>query len=1031
MDRKEKKIRKEYELVDVNNCEMLKELNLYFIKLMKYLWQQPKVVALLLEKSDINDIREILAPFFVNNFYENILSSNYIEDNLMYLLTLILKQEINSLNDKNDINNFLNETVCGYLFEQLNMKSDVKAFFKKIISKIVENLELLYSSKEMHFEIKQIQEDITNAKESKKGDKSNQNKKVKISSNEILRNSITEKDLSFGLGDECEYFGSSNNNLKIDIKEFEEKYMKKLTKNEIIKLKESKNTSDVFCEMCIQNCERNEDIYSNEKLDDNIQSSKFFYNGLFEIYSNNVCRVITYIDQIFSNLFEHLYFAPYSIKCICKIISILLKKKFPDINQIEQNAFIAKFFFNKLFVPAFINPGTTALISDFIISGKTINNLKAISEILLKFVSGNLYLNNEKECDYTPFNWYFLNKMNVLTKLFDRMTKITLPNFIENFVYDKLPENFELNYFKEHPEEVFYHRSICFSLDVVCSIVSNLENCKKELFSSGENIGLKKTHEKLCSHSCTLKINEIKSKSGGKSIDNSSSFSGKKSLSDKKSKLRQKEYYFLLSDLLIDDKYKDIYNMEQKKKNFSLEELKTIQNETEITHNNIIKVKNCFSSLLYNYRLINKTDFEEGSTSDTISILKELSHYTKYSTNSIDATIPSQWFIDLILNNLKKIPETLTNNDCEELYNQMEKEINSSIKLLDFEALSLCHEKLRYAQRIKLFYEKVRKNVRKLDMNGKICEIIEKEPIPVELYFNEAEKFLKVEKGKIKSKDLLNLKDDDVIEDKKKRCILCKTIKIFTNEFPSIAKIQEMQDIDLIEFEKEINLTETLDNYFNIIKEYLLKNGKINEKYFETVNHKIYDYVMEKLYEKIFPIDDPKDNKIFRQAVMLSWIEPKHFIQDKKNYAFDSFLPDVTNSFKKIEKKKSPRKKLIYMSKIFESIRTLLLFNGASIMTGVDDQMPILNYAIIKARPMRMNSNCRFMELFLGDKRNKKEDNELTQLISLCDYIEYMSPGKLIGVSNEEFERKCNEAAKNEISSDYSSTTPNVDLEFM
>ena len=122
MDRKEKKIRKEYELVDVNNCEMLKELNLYFIKLMKYLWQQPKVVALLLEKSDINDIRETLAPFFVNNFYENILSSNYIEDNLMYLLTLILKQEINSLNDKNDINNFLNETVCGYLFEQLNMK---------------------------------------------------------------------------------------------------------------------------------------------------------------------------------------------------------------------------------------------------------------------------------------------------------------------------------------------------------------------------------------------------------------------------------------------------------------------------------------------------------------------------------------------------------------------------------------------------------------------------------------------------------------------------------------------------------------------------------------------------------------------------------------------------------------------------------------------------------------------------------------------------------------------------------------------
>ena len=1032
MEIKEKKIVKECELFEITNCEILKELNLYCIKLMKYLWQQPKNVAILLEKSNIKDVKEVLAPFFVNNFYENILSSNYIEDNLMYLITMILKQEINSLNNKNDVNNFLNNTVCGYLFEQLNMKSDVKAFFKKIILKIVENLELLYSSKEIHFYIEKIQENIKNNAKEKKNDKSIQNKKEKISNNKILRNSITGKDLSFGLGDECEYFEPSNNNLllKTDIKEFEEKYMKNLTKDEIIKLKETKKVSEVFCEMCIQDCEKDSDIYSNKKLEENFQTGKFLYNGLFEIYSNNFCRVIDYLDQIFFNLFEHLYFAPYSVKCFCKIISILIKKKFPDINQIEQNAFIAKFFFNKLLIPAFINPGTIALISGFIISGKTINNLKIISKILIKFVSGNLFLNKENESDYTPFNWYFLNKMKILTKLFDRITKISLPPFIEKFVNDKLPSNFELDYFKENPEEIFYHRSICFSLDVVSCIISNLQNCKQELFNSGENIGLKKTYEKLCTHNCTLKINEIKSKINEKSIDNNNNSDGKKNSSDKKPKL-QKEYYFLLKDLLIDEKYKTLYNMEQKQRNFSLEELKTIQNDEEITHNNIIKVKNSFSSLLYNYRLIKKTDFEEGSTNDTISILKELSHYAKYHTNSIDAAIPSQWFIDLILNNLKKLPENLTKNDCEELFNQMETEINSSIKLLDFDILSLCNEKIRYAQRIKIFYEKVIKNAKKISMNEKICELIEKEAIPVKLYFNEGEKLLKIEKVKKTNKELENLKNnEDVIEYKKDKCVLCKTIKIFTNEFPSISKIQKMQDIDLIEFEKEINLSETLDDYFNIIKDHLSKNFKNNEKFLE-INNKIYDYIMEKLYEKIFPIDDPKDNKIFKQAVMLSWIEPKHFIQDKKNYAFDSFLPDVTNYFKKIEIKKSPRKKLKYMSKIFESIRKLLLFNGADIMTGVDDQMPILNYAMIKARPIRMNSNCRFMELFIGDKRNKKEDNELTQLMSLCDYIEYINPGKLIGVSNEEFNEKCNEAANNEIGNDYSSNRSNLELDFM
>ena len=51
--------------------------------------------------------------------------------------------------------------------------------------------------------------------------------------------------------------------------------------------------------------------------------------------------------------------------------------------------------------------------------------------------------------------------------------------------------------------------------------------------------------------------------------------------------------------------------------------------------------------------------------------------------------------------------------------------------------------------------------------------------------------------------------------------------------------------------------------------------------------------------------------------------------------------------------------------------------------------------------------------------------------MSLCDYIEYINPGKLIGVSNEEFNEKCNEAANNEIGNDYSSNRSNLELDFM
>ena len=59
----------DYELIDLKNeeGEILKELNIYIIKLMTYLWEQPKLVANLLLTADKNDIKENLAPLISNN----------------------------------------------------------------------------------------------------------------------------------------------------------------------------------------------------------------------------------------------------------------------------------------------------------------------------------------------------------------------------------------------------------------------------------------------------------------------------------------------------------------------------------------------------------------------------------------------------------------------------------------------------------------------------------------------------------------------------------------------------------------------------------------------------------------------------------------------------------------------------------------------------------------------------------------------------------------------------------------------------
>ena len=72
--------------------------------------------------------------------------------------------------------------------------------------------------------------------------------------------------------------------------------------------------------------------------------------------------------------------------------------------------------------------------------------------------------------------------------------------------------------------------------------------------------------------------------------------------------------------------------------------------------------------------------------------------------------------------------------------------------------------------------------------------------------------------------------------------------------------------------------------------------------------------------------------------------------------------------------------------------------------------MPILNYAFVQARPLRMYSNAKFMELYIGEKKNKFEGSQLTQLLGICDFIPKIKSSQLIDVSNEEFFKKCNEA---------------------
>lgn len=141
----------------IDQEKYLGEIYTYVPMFMNYLWNDPKMVSYLLINSKKEDVQKYIAPLIVNNFYENILSSSYIEDHLLYVFGLLLKNEIdNNITNKRDYTKFLEDTPCGIVLEQLKAKQDVQTYFKNLIFKIVEHLEEENSAYEINFNIKNI-----------------------------------------------------------------------------------------------------------------------------------------------------------------------------------------------------------------------------------------------------------------------------------------------------------------------------------------------------------------------------------------------------------------------------------------------------------------------------------------------------------------------------------------------------------------------------------------------------------------------------------------------------------------------------------------------------------------------------------------------------------------------------------------------------------------------------------------------------------------------------------------------------------
>ena len=949
-----------YKLISENKelSQNLKDLFIYTPAFLKEMWQNPKSISTILLKADKSDLKNNLAHFCVHNLYGDISSLNHCDQQLIYIISLLLKNEIESLNNINSP--FLDNTCCGIILNELGQKKEVQFFFKNILMEIIKKLESTYSSDDILLDQNEISEriQVLALKKEKKIDIGN------IKEIEKVNKTINQNDEE--MLQKCLFSPVNSEELLKSLSNYEDnKEMKDFIEKKIVEIK-SQTSKDVFSSQILLGS-----LYFGEKPEENMN-----------YYKNSFLQVIDIINILFENLVNNAELLPYSVKCICKIISILIKKKFPNVIKVDQNRFIYDFLFHRLLFPILNNISLKVFLNEYMISESTASKLKIIQEILQPMIYGRLL----KVDHLIPFNWYIIDKIPKTIELINKICKVSLPHFIEKLINNELPEDYSYDYFKENPEEDFLYRNICFNIDQLYSLVSIASKCKDEISIEKSSLNKFEIHKK--------KLEKLKDE-----VEFENNVVDK----DNQNKNRIKKF-FLISEIICNEKFQKIKDMEKYKHNhFNLKELKRIENEEQKMQNNKIKLENFFFSLLYNYQKISINYFNRDNISDLINILKELKNQA--STSSIYTSnnhIPVNWYINSLLQSLRKVPEELKENDYEDILNEIEKLINDSIEELNFQELIKFNEYSKELEKEKLYYENIIKAITDIDLNKETQEIINSKQFTLD-FNSKDDELAKFFKNLIKNeKDFSNIFEKN-IKNKIGKKIYSNNIKTFINNFPNLRNYQFGPESDVFEIIEKKNIQIIINKYMDLIK---------RENYEKKICHKIYDYIMDNLYDKLFPKEQSIDDmKIFQNCFRHIWVEISNLEKDCKNYVFDNYLPDSIYYFNQLEKERSPRKKISCVKEIFNCIYKLGEFNGSEI-DGANEEMPLLNYAFIKAKPEKIYSNCRYIDIFLTNKKGLIA-NQITKLIGICKKMKALDYKDLYNISSiSEYFLNCEIAVK-------------------
>ena len=1021
----------------------------------------------LIENIDNSKEINLLAPFLCHFFYENFYMESTEQEEMIYIIYLLLEKEIDNLITPGE-KTFLSESFISAFLSQMCNRYEIKNYIDIILNELICNLEELHSE----FYFLEISRSLKNARHEDIYEITPEGflmQKVQQEVNSNISSANTSKSLPSLDENEPDSSKKSlpnnfSNSFLLKILPIEvgvninEKFLMGIYKkeeNKIIKdfiLKQIKKIRNSY----------NKNIYDSYQLFEFLIKKKKTSKNSIIYFREGVKVIQKFIDQLLSNL-EDDTIIPNSIKIICKFIYILTKKKFKQITKLELNNFVGRFLFDKLILPFLKNPDLSEASKSKILGMQTRRNLINIYLVFKNLVKGELF-NYEQNINMVVFNKFIIDNYYRINNIIDKILDVEIPEklkrlseqFYKNndFILDnskRSEEEINYDYFKENPNDFMQHKSICFSLKELYLFHNIVRRNEPAFIEKGKPL------EKV--------LNSLsKFISSQQDIDN--------------------HYYVIISDN---------YNKEAKELLFHKEETKplgTAKTKEEIIQN----LHYCISFLIGKMEILPHWEWvvQNYKTEDTFENINEyLNSYEEINILCNDS-IPLNWYSLYIINNLKNVSSNEAMNDYQLLYDDIEKQIREQLKRLsrlnEFLTVNMTNKFLLIDNKIKIFEEELENvkntfiNIKALqfmdykDSNDLLCSLANIEELnnkgcDINKFEYTGKKNIILQKETYRpNKNDKNKKKEKVEDIPSHLGFFCYSISEFKYRFMSYYKniYKEIREFKENKNKRssnigngneenniETNAKEVLEKYMELVlnslernrvfdfpieidldlnieqlrikikRESILKvtNEETDEEeeqpkdiptqFREKAQNSILNHILKSLCVKCYFERKilKEDENFYKKCVSLSWVKPEN-LYIPEDIIDEFILNNIIEHMKKMDEMRTPEGMLNEFGFAVQMINSSYIFMTVK-PAEANDLLPIIIYSIIKARPQRMIFNIRFIEFFFDNKDLKGAlGYNLIQAKSSIAFINDSINGKSFGISEEEFQKRCSECAK-------------------